>query len=95
MAYLRGLKNKNDHTVMEGLKAHMNELVNRGGNVLGMYAHLQNRRPEFLGHEGVTTVLRESEMRLSTLQPPPRHGNIQEKLPRLEANWKRKGHNFF
>ena len=40
MAYQRGLRKKDDHYVLEGLKAHINELVSRGGNVVGMYAHL-------------------------------------------------------
>ena len=95
MSYIRDLKNKNDHFVFEGLKAFMNELISRGGSVVGMYAHLPNQRPQYLGHEGVKDVLKESELILSALPPPPRIGNIGQKLPRLEVNWKRKGHNFF
>ena len=95
MAYLRGLGKKDDHNVLEGLKAHINELITRGGNIVGMYAHLQNCHPEFLGHEGVKTILCENEMRLSTLEPPPRQRNNQAKLQELPHDWKRRGHNFF
>ena len=95
MAYQRGLRNKDDHYVLEGLKAHINELVSRGGNVVGMYVHLQNLVPEFLGHEGVKTILQENEHRLSTLEPPPRQRNNQAMLQELPHDWKRRGHNFF
>ena len=95
MANQRGLRNKDDHYVLEGLKAHINELVSRGGNVVGMYVHLQNLVPEFLGHEGVKTILQENEHRLSTLEPPPRQRNNQAMLQELPHDWKRRGHNFF
>ena len=77
---LRGLRNKDDHIVLEGLKAHLTELTSRGGHVIGMYAHLENRVPEFLGHEGIIAILCDNEQRISNLDPPPRQRQNQAKL---------------
>ena len=93
---MRDLHTKTDHYVFEGMQAFMNELISRGGSVLGVYAHLPNQAPKYLGHEGVQDVLKEKELTLSALAPPaPRVGNVGRKLPNLDVDWKHKGHNYF